>query len=61
METEFKVGQTVKFSVPQTEGEKTERFIIRELRGDRVLVQDVCDLPIKPTCVYLVADLTPAE
>ena len=51
------VGQTVKFAVPNSPDEETERFIVLELRGDRVLVEFICDMRIKPTSVYLVTDM----
>lgn len=53
----FQVGQTVKFLVPTTDDEAAERFIVRELRGPRVLVEYMCDMGIRPTFVYLASDL----
>lgn len=57
---ELQVGQTVRFAVPKSPDEETERFVILELRGDRVLVEFICDMRIKPTHVYLIADLVEA-
>lgn len=57
---ELQVGQTVRFTEPKSPDEETERFIVLELRGDRVLVEFVCDMRIKPTHVYLAADLVGA-
>lgn len=54
------VGQTVRFREPLTDDEREERFIVIELRGERVLVEFICDMNIKPHHVYLMADLTPA-
>jgi len=52
---------TVKFSQPQTPEETRERFIVLEDRGDRVLVEAVCDMAIRPTFVYLKNELTEAR
>ncbi len=57
----MKTGQQVKLSKCVETGDDVARFVIMELRGDRVLVQS-CDSrfdswAIKPTFVYLVADL----
>lgn len=40
-----------------TSDEATERFTVVELRGDRVLVELVCDMPIRPQFVYMLSDL----
>lgn len=52
------IGDIVKFSHPATSDEVVERFLVRELRGDRVLVEFVCNMTIRPTFVYFAADLT---
>ncbi len=57
---ELQVGQAVRFAEPRSPDEETEQFIVLELRGDRVLVEFMCDMRIKPTYVYLVAELVPA-
>jgi hypothetical protein len=57
---ELQVGQTVRFAAPESPDEEAERFIVLELRGDRVLVEFICNMRIKPTHVYLVADLVQA-
>jgi hypothetical protein len=54
----LKLGKTVKFVTPATAEEAEERFIVLELRGDRVLVEFICDLAIRPTFVYLIQDLS---
>lgn len=55
------VSDLVKFSDPMNSDEATERFIVRELRGPRVLVEDAeTHMAIKPTFVYLLADLAAA-
>lgn len=57
----FAIGQLVKFAAPITTAEESERFTVLELRGDRILVQFVCDLTIKPTSVYSTADMISAD
>jgi hypothetical protein len=44
-----------------TADEATERFVVIELRGPRVLVESICDMAIKPQSVYLAADLVKAS
>lgn len=51
------VNTIVKFSEPQTEDERTERFVVVENRGERVLVAALCEMTIKPTFVYLCSEL----
>ena len=53
----LQAGQRVKFAAPLNAGEAANRFIVLEPRGDRVLVQLVCELTLKPTFVYRTADL----
>lgn len=53
----FEVNAIVRFANPTTDAEVAETFKVLEPRGDRVLVEAVCNLTIKPTFVYLVADL----
>ena len=53
------IGDEVKFSRPLTDDERIERFMVVELRGDRVLVaMKESGMTIVPTFVYLQADLT---
>ena len=54
------LGARVKFRDPATADEASERYVILELRGDRVLVEYICDMQIKPQFVYPLADLTEA-
>lgn len=56
----IKPGDTVKFLSPLTDEEAHERFVVIEHRGPRILVEAVCDMRVKPTFVYEVADLTVA-
>lgn len=51
----------LKFLEPLTPEEENERFVLIETRGDRVLVELVCDMAIRPQFVYLTADLVPCE
>lgn len=53
-------GQTVKFREPRDADEASERFTVVELRGERVLVEFICDMTLCPQSVYLVEDMTPA-
>ncbi len=55
------VGQSVKFINPLTDDERGERFTVLELRGERVLVEFICDMTIRPTSVYLAEDLISAD
>lgn len=59
----MKVGDIVKYREALEVGDKESRFVVMELRGDRVLVAEfaVChDMSIKPSFVLDVADLVPA-
>ena len=55
------VGQTIKFANPLSDDKRDERFTVVELRGDRVLVEFICDMRIKPQSVYLASDLEPID
>lgn len=54
----MQVGNLVRFANPLTTAEQSERFVVLEMRGDRVLVEFVCTMTIRPTFVYLLSDLT---
>lgn len=56
-QSRFAVGQLVRFIAPLNEDEREEQFTVLELRGERVLVEFVCGMSIRPTFVYLAADL----
>jgi len=43
----MKTNDCVKYSKPK-KGEEDIRFILREMNGDRVLVELICDWTIKP-------------
>ena len=55
----MKKGDVVKFiqDCNLSISEASERFIVLEPRGDRVLVQAVCDMNLKPTFVYPASSL----
>lgn len=53
----MRIGDVVRFSEPQTKDEEEERFVVLELRGDRALVEFICDMSIRPNFVYRTADL----
>lgn len=58
------VGDIVKYREAHEAGDKESRFVVKELRGDRVLVAEFAvshDMSIKPTYVLDVADLVPAS
>ena len=56
----MKAGDIVRFANPLTDDEQDERFIVLEVRGPRVLVEFVCDMHIRPTFAYMVAELVGA-
>jgi hypothetical protein len=59
--TALVAGDVVKFAQPMSDAEQIQRFVVVELRGPRVLVQDlVTDMAIKPQAVYLASDLVKA-
>jgi hypothetical protein len=48
--TEIAVGNIVKLRPEWCErGEESGRYVVVELRGPRVLIRYICDLPIPPT------------
>lgn len=58
----MKKGDVVKFGDPLDASEAQERMILLEdPDGGRVLVQGICDLPIRPTRILNVSDLVLAE
>ncbi len=59
----MKVGDIVKYSERLVEGDAYCRFVVTELRGQRVLLTEfaVChEMSIKPTYVVNQVDLVPA-
>ncbi len=57
----MKAGDTVKLVTPMPDESGSERFRVLEMRGDRVLVEFICDLRIPPTYVYPVTDIEVVE
>lgn len=53
----MKAGDTVKMVNPTPDESGSERFRVLELRGDRVVVEYICDLRIPPTYVYPTVDV----
>lgn len=52
------VGDEVKFADPKTNDERHERFVVAELRGERILVaMKDSGMSIVPTFAYLAKDL----
>ena len=54
----LRVGDEVRFADPKTDDERIERFVVAELRGERVLVSmKDSGMTIVPTFAYLAQDL----
>ena len=54
----LRVGDEVRFADPKTDDERVERFVVAELRGERVLVaMKDSGMTIVPTFVYLAEDM----
>jgi hypothetical protein len=58
--TRMKTNDTVKYRKPQ-KGEENLRFVLREINGDRVLIELICDWTIKPTETVQIAEVCPAN
>jgi len=56
----MKINGIVKYSTPQ-KGEEDIRFVLREINGDRVLVELICDWAIKPTEVVAISEVCKAD
>jgi hypothetical protein len=56
----MKLNDIVKYSTPQ-KGEEDIRFILREINGDRVLVELICDWAIKPVETLPITEICLAE
>lgn len=54
---ELKRGQVVRYAKPVNAAEAECRFVVVEPRGDRVLIQLVCDLRIPPMECISVAEV----
>lgn len=56
----MRVGDVVKYRNPQP-GEHDIRFILRELNGDRVLLELICNYRIKPLETVAIEEVCPAD
>ena len=56
----MKINDIVKYSKPQ-KGEEDIRFVLREINGDRVLIELICDWAIKPTEVVAISEVCKAD
>jgi hypothetical protein len=56
----MKTNDSVKYRKPQ-KGEENLRFVLREINGDRVLIELICDWTIKPTETVQIAEVCPAN
>ena len=56
----MKVNDCVKYSRPEA-GEEIFRFILREINGDRVLIELICDWTLKPLETLPIEEVCPAN
>jgi hypothetical protein len=56
----MKTNDCVKYSKPE-KGEEQFRFILREINGDRVLIELICDWAIKPVETVSIDEVCPAN
>ncbi len=56
----MKINDIVKYSKPQ-KGEERIRFVLREVNGDRVLIEMICDWAIKPTETVAISEVCNAD
>ena len=56
----MKINDLVKYSKPQ-KGEEDIRFVLREINGDRVIIELICDWAIKPTEVVALSEVCKAD
>jgi len=56
----MKTNDIVKYSKPQ-KGEKDIRFLLREINGDRVLIEMICEWVIKPTEMVAITEVCKAD
>jgi len=56
----MKENDIVRYSKPQI-GEEDIRFILREINGDRVLIEMVCEWTIKPTETVAISEVCKAD
>lgn len=60
MKQQFTPGEIVKYSNPVNEAEVNARFTVIENRGDRLLVQYVCDAYLKPQNCFSITEFSKA-
>lgn len=56
----MKINDTVKYSKPQA-GEEDIRFVLREINGDRVMIELICDWSIKPVETVSLSEICSAN
>jgi hypothetical protein len=56
----MKINDIVRYSKPQ-KGEEDIRFVLREINGDRVLIELICDWRFRPTEVVAVSEVCKAD
>ena len=56
----IKINDIVKYRKPQ-KGEEDIRFVLREVNGDRVLIEMICDWTIKPTETVTISEVCKAD
>lgn len=61
MSEEIKVGDVVTWALPLDESERAERFTVVEVNGDRCIIRFMVEMPIPPTQLALVAELTKVQ
>jgi len=57
---DMNANDIVKYSNPQ-QGEADIRFVLREINGDRVLIELICDWSIRPTEVVAISEVCKAD
>ena len=57
---DMRINDIVKYCKPQ-KGEEDIRFVLREINGDRVLIELICDWTIKPTEVVAISEVCKAD
>ena len=56
----MKINDIVRYSRPQ-KGEEDIRFVLREVNGDRVLIEMICEWVIKPTETVAISEVCKAD
>ena len=60
--SEVRVGDVVRFAKVMDPGDETARMTVLEVEADRnwALVEDICDLPLKPTRTVRLSEIVKA-